>query len=63
MQLLFYSQMTDFPFWVQKYKAQMTNIPFWVRFFFDLKFEIASFVQSGKTKSLTEPILEPKSAT
>ena len=44
MQLLFYYQMTDFPFWVQKYKAQMTNIPFWVRFCFDLKFEIASFV-------------------
>ena len=46
MQLLFYFQMTDFPFWVQKYKAQMTNIPFWVRFSFDLKFAIASFVRS-----------------
>ena len=45
MQLLFYSQMTDFPFWVQKYKAQMTNIPFWVRFCFDTKYEIASCVR------------------
>ena len=63
MQLLFYSQMTDFPFWVQKYKAQMTETPFWVRFCLDLNFEVASFVQSGKTKSLTEPILEPKSTT
>ena len=40
------AQMTNIPFWVQKYKAQMTDFPFRVRFCFDLKFAIASFVQS-----------------